>query len=186
MITNQEYEEIYLLARKIVRFEKTLANKTKLEQDFCNHLESIGYEFEDCSDYEMTLRAIIFEDLLNCYFLLGYPQSYNNKKFLLLDLIEYSFYSGDIPWSSNEFQNRIEPQFNPFFSKVFEVTKKTLKSVQFPSLYIELSYVDHLKADEYLSLLQNVATTLSKKQNKKTKDELIDVLFSNPKSFFKW
>lgn len=183
MITNQEYEELYLLARKIVRFEKTLANKTKLEQDFCNHLESIGFEFDDCSDYEKTLRVIIFDDILNCYFLLGYPQSYSNKKFLLLDLIEYSFYFGETPWSLNEFQNRIEPQFNPFFCKGFEATKKALKSVQFPSLYIELSYVDELKADEYISLLQNVVTTLSKKQNKKTKDELIDVLFSNPKSF---
>ena len=72
MITNQEYEELYLLARKIVRFEKTLANKTKLEQDFCNHLESIGYEFDDCSDYEKTLRVIIFDDILNCYFLLNF------------------------------------------------------------------------------------------------------------------
>ena len=100
-----------------------------------------------------------------------------------MDLIEYSFYFGETPWSLNEFQNRIELQFNPFFCKGFEATKKALKSVQFPSLYIELSYVDELKADEYISLLQNVVTTLSKKQNKKTKDELIDVLFSNPKSF---
>lgn len=183
MVTNEEYEELYLLARKIVRFEKLLTNGSKLKQDFSEHLESIGYEFEDGSDYETTLRVIIFDDILNCYFLLGYPQSYNSNRFLLLDLIEYALYFGEIPWSYKEYQVQVESQYSLFFSKVFEVTKKDLKSVQFPSLYIELSNVDNLKAEEYINLLQNIAITLSKKQNKKTKDELIDILLSNPKLF---
>lgn len=181
MVTDQEYEKVYLLARKIVRFEKSLANK----QDFCNHLETVGYEFDDDYVYEKALRLMIFDDILNCYFLLGYPQTYNSNIFLLLDLVEYAFYFGEIPWSYKEFQTRIESQYNCFFSNGFEVTKNALKSVQFPLLYIELSNVDELMAEKYINFLQSIAIMLSENQYKKTKgkDELIDVLLSNPKLF---
>lgn len=181
MVTNQEYENVYLLTRKMVHLVNTLADNSELYK----YLTSLGYEFDD---NDLTLKSLIHlfveQDILNCYFYLNYQQTYNHKLFILFNTIVYAFFVGDIPWAYNEYQN-IEDTHRCFWAKMFDIAKDTLASNPFPNLFINLSKVDSTKAEDYINLLQKIAITLSKNQlgKKKQIDERIDILLSNPKLF---
>lgn len=184
MVTNEEYEKAFLLSREMVRFVKLLTNKTDCNSELCKYLESIGCEFNENRTLKGFIQLFIEEDILNCYFLLGYQQIYKRELFMLLDMIEYGFHIHDVPWSYEEFQNVYEI-YSDFFCEVFDIKKNALKSTDFPTLYIYLSEVGDNRADEYVSILQKIAIVLSKNQdvNSKQKDERIDILLSNPQSF---
>lgn len=186
MITNQEYEKAYLLVRKIVHFVGSLGDEAKYNTAFYNHLQSIGFEFDDNLSFQKIIRVIIFGDILNCYFLLGYKQKYNRDLFLLFDMVEYSFYLGKLPWDLRTYRSLSNIQATrDFFSKGFELSKKDLGCFSFPLLYIELSKVKNHNAEKYVNILQEVVNILSKNQNinNKQKDERIDILLSNPHLF---
>ena len=99
-------------------------------------------------------------------------------------MVEYCFCISDVPWSYNEFLNVYEIH-NNFFCEVFDINRAGTQSYGFPALYIYLSEIKDLRADEYLCILQEIATTLSKNSNGITnnKDPRIDVLLSNPQLF---
>ena len=184
MITNQdEYEELYLLTRKMVRFVNLFTNKAECNSELSKYLKTIGCSFDDLTlkDY---VQLIIGNDILDCYFLLGYQQIYKRELYILLDMIKYGFHIQDVPWSYDDFQN-LYIQYSDFFCEVFDISKNAIKSYEFPALYIYLSEVNDARADEYVSLLQKITNVLSKNQNEilNEKDPRIDVLFTYPEAF---
>lgn len=184
MVTNEEYEELYLLARKMVRFVNLLTNKADYNSELYKYLESIGYEFNNNRTLKGFVQLFIENDILNCYFFLGYQQIYNRELYILLDMVEYGFHIQDVPWSYNEFQN-LYWQYGNFFCEVFDIKKNHLNSTDFPVLYIYLSEVGDTRADEYVCLLQMIANVLSKDQDglSNKKDPRIDVLLTYPQAF---
>ena len=184
MVTNEEYEELYLLARKMVRFVNLLTNKADCNSELYKYLESIGYEFNNNRTLKGFVQLFIENDILNCYFSLGYQQIYNRELYILLDMVEYGFHIQEVPWSYNEFQN-LYWQYGDFFCEVFEIKKNHLNSTDFPALYIYLSEVGDTRADEYVSLLQMIANVLSKNQDgiSNEKDPRIDILLTDPQAF---
>ena len=183
MITNEEYEELYLLTRKIDRFVKLLTNKADCNSELSTYLKTIGCSFDNNLTLKDYVKLIIEKDILNCYFLLGYQQSYKRELFMLLDMIEYSFSIHEVPWSYKDFLNVYEI-YNNFFYEVFNIKKNAIKSYDFPGLYLYLSEVGDARADDYISILQNIAITLSKKQKDGSiKDPRMDVLLTYPQAF---
>lgn len=185
MKRSKEYEELYLLTRKIIRFVNSLTNKTDCNSELYNYLESIGYDFSNNHTLKGYVQLIVGEDILNCYFLLGYQQIYKRELFMLLDMIEYGFRIRDVvPYSYSEFQSIYEIH-SDFFREVFDIKKNVLESTDFPALYIYLSKVGDTRADEYVRLLQKIAIVLLKNRfaTLKQKDERIDTLLSNPQTF---
>ena len=184
MITNQEYEEYYLLVRKMARFVNLLSNRFIHNSEMYNYLETIGCDFSDNCSLKGYFQLFVEEDILNCYFLLGYQHIYKRELFILLDMIEYGFHIMDVPWSYNDFQN-LYGQYSDYFCKIFDIKKNILKSTDFPALYIYLSEVGDTRADEYVSLLQKIAIVLSRNQNEmpNEKDPRIDVLLTYPQAF---
>lgn len=184
MVTNEEYEELYLLARKMVRFVNLLTNKADCNSELYKYLESIGYEFNNNRTLKGFVQLFIENDILNCYFSLGYQQIYNRELYILLDMVEYGFHIQEVPWSYNEFQN-LYWQYGDFFCEVFEIKKNHLNTTDFPALYIYLSEVGDTRADEYVSLLQKIVTTLSINNHGTSynEDSRIRVLLSNPQLF---
>lgn len=184
MVTNEEYEELYLLARKMVRFVNLLTNKADCNSELYKYLESIGYEFNNDRTLKGFVQLFIEYDILNCYFFLGYQQIYNRELYILLDMIEYGFHIQDVPWSYKDFQN-LYWQYGDYFSEIFDIKKNHLNSTDFPALYIYLSEVGDTRADEYVSLLQKIVTTLSINNHGTSynEDSRIRVLLSNPQLF---
>ena len=184
MVTNEEYEELYLLARKMVRFVNLLTNKADCNSELYKYLESIGYEFNNDRTLKGFVQLFIEYDILNCYFFLGYQQIYNRELYILLDMVAYGFHIQDVPWSYNEFQN-VYWQYGDYFCEIFDIKKNHLKSMDFPTLYIYLNEVDDTKAYEYVRLLQMIANVLSKNQDgiSNEKDPRIDILLTNPQAF---
>ena len=184
MVTNEEYEELYLLARKMVRFVNLLTNKADCNSELYKYLESIGYEFNNDRTLKGFVQLFIEYDILNCYFFLGYQQIYNRELYILLDMVAYGFHIQDVPWSYNEFQN-VYWQYGDYFCEIFDIKKNHLKSMDFPTLYIYLNEVDDTKADEYVRLLQMIANVLSKNQDgiSNEKDPRIDILLTDPQAF---
>ena len=184
MITNEEYEELYLLTRKTVRFVKLLTNKTDCNSELSTYLKTIGCSFDNNLTLKDYVQLIIEKDILNCYFLLGYQQIYKKELFMLLDMIEYGFNIHDVPWSYKDFLNVYEI-YNDFFCEVFDIKKNATKSYDFPGLYIYLSEVGDTRADEYIRLLQMIANILSKNQDgiSNEKDPRIDILLTDPQAF---
>ena len=99
-------------------------------------------------------------------------------------MVEYGFHIQEVPWSYNEFQN-LYWQYGDFFCEVFDIKKNHLNSTDFPALYIYLSEVGDTRADEYVSLLQKIVTTLSINNHGTSynEDSRIRVLLSNPQLF---
>lgn len=184
MVTNEEYEELYLLARKMVRFVNLLTNKADCNSELYKYLESIGYEFNNDRTLKGFVQLFIEYDILNCYFFLGYQQIYNRELYILLDMVAYGFHIQDVPWSYNEFQN-VYWQYGDYFCEIFDIKKNHLKSMDFPTLYIYLNEVDDTKAYEYVRLLQMIANVLSKNQDgiSNEKDPRIDILLTDPQAF---
>lgn len=184
MDTNEEYEELYLLARKMVRFVNLLTNKADCNSELYKYLESIGYEFNNDRTLKGFVQLFIEYDILNCYFFLGYQQIYNRELYILLDMVAYGFHIQDVPWSYNEFQN-VYWQYGDYFCEIFDIIKNHLKSMDFPTLYIYLNEVDDTKAYEYVRLLQMIANVLSKNQDgiSNEKDPRIDILLTDPQAF---
>ena len=184
MITNQEYEGLYLLTRKIVRFVNLFASKTECNSELSKYLETIGCSFSNNVTLKKYVQIIIGNDILNCYFFLGYQQIYKKDFYILFDMVEYCFNISDVPWSYNEFLNVYEI-YNNFFCEVFDINRAGTQSYGFPALYIYLSEIKDPRADEYLSILQKITTTLSKNSNWITnnKDPRIDVLLTYPQAF---
>lgn len=184
MVTNEEYEELYLLARKMVRFVNLLTNKADCNSELYKYLESIGYEFSNDRTLKGFVQLFIEYDILNCYFFLGYQQIYNRELYILLDMVAYGFHIQDVPWSYNEFQN-VYWQYGDYFCEIFDIKKNHLKSMDFPTLYIYLNEVDDTKAYEYVRLLQMIANVLSKNQDgiSNEKDPRIDILLTDPQAF---
>jgi hypothetical protein len=184
MVTNEEYEELYLLARKMVRFVNLLTNKADCNSELYKYLESIGYEFNNDRTLKGFVQLFIEYDILNCYFFLGYQQIYNRELYILLDMVAYGFHIQDVPWSYNEFQN-VYCQYGDYFCEIFDIKKNHLKSMDFPTLYIYLNEVDDTKAYEYVRLLQMIANVLSKNQDgiSNEKDPRIDILLTDPQAF---
>lgn len=184
MVTNEEYEKLYLLARKMVRFVNLLTNKADCNSELYKYLESIGYEFNDDHTLKGFVQLFIEYDILNCYFFLGYQQIYNRELYILLDMIAYGFHIQDVPWSYNEFQN-VYWQYGDYFCEIFDIKKNHLKSMDFPTFYIYLNEVDDTKADGYVRLLQMIANVLSKDQDgiSNEKDPRIDILLTYPQAF---
>lgn len=184
MVTNEEYEELYLLARKMVRFVNLLTNKADCNSELYKYLESIGYEFNNDRTLKGFVQLFIEYDILNCYFFLGYQQIYNRELYILLDMVAYGFHIQDVPWSYNEFQN-VYWQYDDYFCEIFDIKKNHLKSMDFPTLYIYLNEVDDTKAYEYVRLLQMIANVLSKNQDgiSNEKDPRIDILLTDPQAF---
>lgn len=184
MVTNEEYEELYLLARKMVRFVNLLTNKADCNSELYKYLESIGYEFNNDRTLKGFVQLFIEYDILNCYFFLGYQQIYNRELYILLDMVAYGFHIQDVPWSYNEFQN-LYWQYGDYFCEIFDIKKNHLKSMDFPTLYIYLNEVDDTKAYEYVRLLQMIANVLSKNQDgiSNEKDPRIDILLTDPQAF---
>lgn len=185
MITNQEeYESLHLLVRTIVRFANLFANKTDCNSELSKYLKTIGCSFDNNVTLKNYVQIIIGNDILNCYFLLGYQHIYKREFYILHDMVEYCFYISDVPWSYNEFLNVYEIH-NNFFCEVFDINRAITQSYGFPALYIYLSEIKDPRADEYLCILQEIATTLSKNSNGITnnKDPRIDVLLTYPQAF---
>ena len=184
MVTNEEYEELYLLTRKIVRFVNLLTNKADRYSELSKYLKTIGCSFNNNLTLKDYVQLIIGKDILNCYFLLGYQQFYQRELYILLDMIEYGFHIQDVPWSYNEFLN-LYGQYSDYFCKMFDIKKNAIKSYDFPALYIYLSVVGNTRADEYVSLLQKIANVLSRNQNEMPyeKDPRMDVLLTYPQAF---
>ena len=185
MITNQEeYESLHLLVRTIVRFANLFANKADCNSELSKYLKTIGCSFSNNVTLKNYVQIIIGNDILNCYFLLGYQHIYKREFYILHDMVEYCFYISDVPWSYNEFLNIYEIH-NNFFCEVFDINRASTQSYGFPALYIYLSEIKDPRADEYLCILQEIATTLSKNSNGITnnKDPRIDVLLTNPQAF---
>lgn len=184
MVTNEEYEELYLLAREMVRFVNLLTNKADCNSELYKYLESIGYEFNNNRTLKGFVQLFIEYDILNCYFFLGYQQIYNRELYILLDMVAYGFHIQDVPWSYNEFQN-VYWQYGDYFCEIFDIKKNHLKSMDFPTLYIYLNEVDDTKAYEYVRLLQMIANVLSKNQDgiSNEKDPRIDILLTDPQAF---
>lgn len=184
MVTNEEYEELYLIARKVVRFVNLLTNKADWNSEFYKYLESKGYEFNSSFTLKDCVQTIIGKDILSCYFLLGYQQIYKRELYLLLDIIEHGFYIKKVPWSYNEFKN-IYWQYGDYFCELFNIQKKNLKSTDFPILYIYLCEAGDTRADEYIGILQKIVTTLSINNHGTSynEDSRIRVLLSNPQLF---
>ena len=182
MVTNEEYEELYLLARKMVRFVNLLTNKADCNSELYKYLESIGYEFNNDRTLKGFVQLFIEYDILNCYFFLGYQQIYNRELYILLDMVAYGFHIQDVPWSYNEFQN-VYWQYGDYFCEIFDIKKNHL--MDFPTLYIYLNEVDDTKAYEYVRLLQMIANVLSKNQDgiSNEKDPRIDILLTDPQAF---
>ena len=109
---------------------------------------------------------------------------YNRELYILLDMVAYGFHIQDVPWSYNEFQN-LYWQYGDYFSEIFDIKKSNLESADYPSLYIYLSEVGDIRADEYVCLLQKIVDILSKNQNgiSNEKDSRIDVLLTYPRAF---
>lgn len=187
MVTNQEeYEKLFLLTKKVVRFKNTIANETKPNWNLYNYLQSLGHDFENISSFEKVIQVLILSDILNCYFYNGYQHKYNSNLFMLFDMAEYSFYMGDIPWSYAEYRNLFCNQaVREFLSKGFDLSMNNTKAIRFPVLYIYLSEVNDHKAEVYITLLQDVAIEISKNSNGiiNRNNEIIDTLLWNPQSF---
>ena len=184
MITNEEYEKLYLLARKIVSFVNLLTNKVDCDSKLYKYLESIGFEFNNNRTLKGFVQLFVENDILNCYFALGYQQLYDRELYILLDMIEYGFHIQDVPWSYKDFQI-LYWQYGDYFSEIFDIKKSNLESTDYPSLYIYLSEVGDIRADEYVCLLQKIVDILSKNQNgiSNEKDSRIDVLLTYPRAF---
>ena len=185
MITNQEeYESLHLLVRTIVRFANLFANKADCNSELSKYLKTIGCSFSNNVTLKNYVQILIGNDILNCYFLLGYQHIYKREFYILHDMVEYCFCISDVPWSYNEFLNVYEIH-NNFFCEVFDINRAGTQSYGFPALYIYLSEIKDPRADEYLCILQEIATTLSKNSNGITnnKDPRIDVLLTNPQAF---
>jgi hypothetical protein len=59
MVTNEEYEELYLLTRKMARFVKLLTNKADCNSELSTYLKTIGCSFDNnltLKDYVQLIR----------------------------------------------------------------------------------------------------------------------------------
>lgn len=180
MFTNQEYEAAYLLVRKIIRFVESVDNDSDYNTKLYKYIESLGADF-DKNTLKDYVQLFIEEDILNCHILLGYNRIYKRELYILLDMVQYTFHFGDIPWSYDEFLSLSEDK-GDLFNNLFLSFLDQIDSARFPLLYIYLSKVDDQKAEMYVSILQEIVGLLSKNKNGRSnkKDPRIDVLITNP------
>ena len=184
IVTNEAYEELYILTRRLVSFVNLFTNKSDCNSKLSKYLKTIGCSFSNNLTLKDYVQIIIENDILKCYFLLGYQQIYQKDFFRLFEMVQYCFNIHDIPRSYNEFQNILKTH-NNFFSEVFEISKNAIDSYDFPTLYIYLSEVNDNRTDEYISILQKIVVSLSKNMNgiANTKDPQVDILLTHPQDF---
>lgn len=186
MITKQTFHTIYPYVSEIVQFTNSLTNEKDPNWELFNYLESLEFKFENLHDFKKTVQALVYYDLLNCYFALGYHHIYNGDDYLLFDLVEYADYLGNLNFNYDEFERFVSVTKNAIFLKeCFDVTKRSIKSVFFPTLYIKLNEIDESKSNEYILILQKIVIKLSENivDSKSKNEKIITALLSNPQSF---
>lgn len=186
MVTKHIFQTVFPYVSEIVQFTNSLTDENNPNWELFNYLESLDYEFENLYDFRMTVQALVYSDLLNCYFALGYHHIYNRDDYVLFDLVEYAFYLGHLNFSHDEFERFISvPKNASFFKECFYVYKRDIKSILFPTLYIKLNEIDESKSNEYISILQKIVIKLSENlvDPKRKNETIITTLLSNPQSF---
>lgn len=186
MVTKQTFQTIFPYVSEIVQFTNSLTNENNPDWELFNYLESLGFNFENVNDFRKTVQTLVYYDLLNCYFALGYHHIYNREDYVLFDLVEYAFYLGHLNFTHDEFERFSSvPKNASFFKECFNITKRTIKSVFFPTLYIKLNEIEKTKSNEYILILQMIAIKLSENvvHPKSKNNTLISTLLSNPQSF---
>ena len=186
MVTKHIFQALFPYVSEIVQFTNSLTDENNPDWELFNYLESLDYKFENLNDFRMTVQTLVYYDLLNCYFALGYHQIYNRDDYVLFDLVEYAFYLGHVKFSHDEFERFISvPKNASFFKECFNITKHSIKSIFFPALYIKLNEIEKSKSNEYISILQMIMIKLSENiiHPKSKNNTLISTLLSNPQSF---
>lgn len=186
MVTKHIFQTLFPYVSEIVQFTNSLTDENNPDWELFNYLESLDYKFENLNDFRMTVQTLVYYDLLNCYFALGYHQIYNRDDYVLFDLVEYAFYLGHLKFSHDEFERFISVPKNAFFFKeCFNITKRSIKSIFFPTLYIKLNEIEKSKSNEYILILQMIVIKLSENivHPKSKNNTLISTLLSNPQSF---
>ena len=186
MVTKHIFQTLFPYVSEIVQFTNSLTDENNPDWELFNYLESLDYKFENLNDFRMTVQTLVYYDLLNCYFALGYHQIYNRDDYVLFDLVEYAFYLGHLKFSHDEFERFISvPKNASFFKECFNITKRSIKSIFFPTLYIKLNEIEKSKSNEYILILQMIVIKLSESivHPKSKNNTLISTLLSNPQSF---
>lgn len=186
MVTKHIFQTLFPYVSEIVQFTNSLTDENNPDWELFNYLESLDYKFENLNDFRMTVQTLVYYDLLNCYFALGYHQIYNRDDYVLFDLVEYAFYLGHLKFSHDEFERFISvPKNASFFKECFNITKRSIKSIFFPTLYIKLNEIEKSKSNEYILILQMIVIKLSENivHPKSKNNTLISTLLSNPQSF---
>ena len=186
MVTKHIFQTLFPYVSEIVQFTNSLTDENNPDWELFNYLESLDYKFENLNDFRMTVQTLVYYDLLNCYFALGYHQIYNRDDYVLFDLVEYAFYLGHLKFSHDEFERFISvPKNASFFKECFNITKRSIKSIFFPTLYIKLNEIEKSKSNEYILILQMTVIKLSENivHPKSKNNTLISTLLSNPQSF---
>ena len=186
MVTKHIFQTLFPYVSEIVQFTNSLTDENNPDWELFNYLESLDYKFESLNDYRMTVQTLVYYDLLNCYFALGYHQIYNRDDYVLFDLVEYAFYLGHLKFTHDEFEQFISiPKNASFFKECFNITKRSIKSILFPTLYIKLNEIEKSKSNEYILILQMIVIKLSENivHPISKNNTLISTLLSNPQSF---
>lgn len=186
MVTKHIFQTLFPYVSEIVQFTNSLTDENNPDWELFNYLESLNYKFENLNDFRKTVQTLVYYDLLNCYFALGYHQIYNRDDYVLFDLVEYAFYLGHFKFSHDEFERFISvPKNASFFKECFNITKRSIKSIFFPTLYIKLNEIEKSKSNEYILILQMIVIKLSENivHPKSKNNTLISTLLSNPQSF---
>lgn len=186
MVTKHIFQTVFPYVSEIVQFTNSLTDENNPDWELFNYLESLDYKFESLNDYRKTVQTLVYYDLLNCYFALGYHQIYNRDDYVLFDLVEYAFYLGHLKFTHDEFEQFISiPKNASIFKECFNITKRSIKSIFFPTLYIKLNEIEKSKSNEYILILQMIVIKLSENivHPKSKNNTLISTLLSNPQSF---
>lgn len=184
VITNEEYENYYLVLTRIFNFAESFDIQSEQNTIICEFLESMGCEISTKRPFNEFMRLFIKIDLFNCYFLVGYQRSYQKDVFLLWEMMLCADLQ-EVPCSYSDWC-AIPKSARNYIEESFEIMKGYANPDQIFNLYKFLYIKDDTRAYEYACLLQQIILLLSNdKYNniiKYRRDPIIEVLLTNPEA----
>lgn len=165
MYNRSEFDEVYLPVSIIVGIKNRIKKDYSLRLDWYNYLNQEGFNIQDLDSVDSYIITFMRDDIITCYFSLGYPKEYNNKVYELYDLFSYS--------SINDDDISYDDYKNYCVSPVYEKTREqqpiifgygkdfALKFPQYLTFYRRLKDRNSNELDRYIKALQLIALKLS-------------------------
>lgn len=188
MFNNKEFDRAYTPVWSLTKIKRELLDDFDSKWDLYNALNNSWSELDSIDDVESNVQVLIKNDVLVCYFALGYPLYYDDNTYELSNLLSYALSSEDNYIFYEDYKTYCtSPHFETsrgYQPKMFELIKNiAIKKPGVLIFYKILKDLNSSYADDYINALQILAHQLSERISLKTEGSIwLRRLMLNPNS----